>query len=107
MIEANKDEGLHILLNAATSLTDEGTMEEEDMVRLRQTLNDLRDVWRYSDVHIESRRAVTISLVRQQAVRLADSLKKKISDDGTLENWLEEGRSDPLPEVRFATGGMS
>jgi hypothetical protein len=102
MIEANKDEGLHILLNAATSLTDKEITTKEDMARLKQTLNDLRDVWEYSDVLIDSRRAVTISLVRQQAVRLAGVLRKKIPDDGTLEGWLQEGRLDPLPEVRFA-----
>jgi len=102
MIETRQEEGLHILLNAAVTLIEVGTLSEEDMARLTHTLSDLREETKYSSVLLDSRRAVSISLVRQQCVRLAQLLKQKISDDGTLDGWLEEGRSDPLPEVRFS-----
>ena len=102
MIETRQDEGLHVLLNAAIALIGDRTLGDEDMARLTRTLSDLRDDAKYSSVLLDSRRAVSISLVRQQCVRLAQLLKQKISDDGTLEGWLEEGRSDPLPEVRFS-----
>jgi hypothetical protein len=102
MIETRQEEGLHVLLNTAVALIEEGTLLEEDMVRLKDTLPDLREETKYSSVLLNSRRAVSISLVRQQCVRLAQRLIQKISDDGTLAAWLEEGRSDPLPEVRFA-----
>jgi SIR2-like domain len=102
MIETRQEEGLHTLLNAAFILVDEGVLSAEDATRLKNALSDLREEAKYSDVLFNSRRAVSISLVRQQCVRLARLLKQKILDDGTLAAWLEEGRLDPLPEVRFA-----
>jgi hypothetical protein len=102
MIETRQEEGLHLLLDAAIALIKDGTLTGEDMTRLTRTLSDLREETKYSSVLLDSRRAVSISLVRQQSVRLAQVLKEKLSDDGTLDGWLEEGRSDPLPEVRFA-----
>jgi hypothetical protein len=98
MIETRQEEGLHLL--AAIALIKDGTLTGEDMTRLTRTLSDLREDTKYSSVLLDSRRAVSISLVRQQCVRLAQLLKQKISDDGTLDRWLEEGHSDPLPEVR-------
>jgi hypothetical protein len=102
MIETRQDEGLHLLLDAAIALIKDGTLTDEDMARLMLTLSDLREETKYSTVLFDSRRAVSISLVRQQCVRLAQLLTQKIADDGTLDGWLEEGRSDPLPEVRFS-----
>ncbi len=84
----------------SSALIKDGTLTGEDMTRLTCTLSDLREDTKYSSVLLDSRRAVSISLVRQQCVRLAQLLKQKISDDGTLDGWLEEGHSDPLPEVR-------
>jgi hypothetical protein len=102
MIETRQEDALHILLNTAVALVKDGNLTDEDMVRLVHSLSDLREDAQYAGVVLDSRRAVSISLVRQQCVRLADVLKRRIADDGTLEGWLEEGRSDPLPEVRFA-----
>ena len=102
MIETRQDEGLHLLLDAAFALIKDRTLTDEDMVHLMLTLSDLREETKYSTVLLDSRRAVSISLVRQQCVRLAQLLTQKIADDGTLDGWLEEGRSDPLPEVRFS-----
>jgi hypothetical protein len=102
MIETRQEEGLHSLLNAAFILVEERVLSAEDATRLKNALSDLREETKYSGVLLNSRRAVSISLVRQQCVRLARLLKGKILDDGTLAAWLEEGRLDPLPEVRFA-----
>jgi hypothetical protein len=102
MIETPQEEGLQSLLNAAFILVEEQVLTADDATRLMNALSDLREEAKYSDVLSNSRRAVTISLVRQQCVRLARLLKGKILDDGTLAAWLEEGRLDPLPEVRFA-----
>ena len=102
MIETRQEEGLHLLLYAAGTLTEGATLSEKDMTRLRHALSELREATKYSSVLLDSRRAVSISLVRQQCVRLATLLKEKILDDGALAAWVEEGRSDPLPEVRFS-----
>jgi len=103
MIETRQEEALHILLNAAVSLVKDRMLTGEDVSRLMRSLSDLRDDTQYAEVILSSRRAVSISLVRQQCVRLAKILEQKVADDGTLQGWLEDGQSDPLPEVRFAT----
>jgi hypothetical protein len=104
-LEARIEDGLKYLLSAATTLVAEGVFSEEDLARLAHTLSVLREDTKYSSVLLDSRRAVSISLVRQQCVLLADTLQQKIPDDETLDAWLEEGRSDPLPEVRFCLQG--
>jgi hypothetical protein len=102
MIETRREEALHILLNVAVTLAKDRMLTDEDVSRLMRSLSDLREDTQYADVILSSRRAVSISLVRQQCVQLSKVLKQKVKDDGTLEGWLEDGRSDPLPEVRFA-----
>ena len=102
LIETRQEEGLHVLLNTAVQLIEDNAFEKDDIVRLLHALSDLRTETKYSNILLDSRRAVSISLVREQCVRLAHSLKQRTVDDGTLEGWLEEGLSDALPEVRFA-----
>jgi Flp pilus assembly CpaE family ATPase len=100
--ETRQEEGLHILLNACVTLLEDGSLSNDEMIRLTHILSDLREEATYSNVIPDSRRAVVISLVRQQCVRLAQLLKEKVPDDGVLHGWVEEGRLDPLPEVRFS-----
>jgi len=47
-------------------------------------------------------RAVSVSLVRAECVKLAAALKGRVEDDGTLPALDDEAKSDPLPEVRFS-----
>jgi hypothetical protein len=35
-------------------------------------------------------------------VKLAIALKERVADDGSLQAWIDEAKSDPLPEVRFS-----
>ena len=91
-----------MLLNAVTMLVGDQRLTDTDMSRLVRSLSELQDETRYSEVPLDSRRAVSISLIRQQCVQLAQALRAKIADDGTLDAWNTEGTSDPLPEVRFA-----
>lgn len=50
----------------------------------------------------DSVRAVAVSLVRAECVKVALALKNRIADDGTLQAWIDEAKTDPLPEVRFS-----
>ena len=52
-------------------------------------------------------RAVSVSLERAQSVELARVLQRWIPEVDVLGRWIEEGRNDPLPEVRFAAIGQS
>ena len=42
--------------------------------------------------------------MRKECVGLALALQPLMPDDGTLAGWLEDARTDPLPEVRFRLG---
>jgi hypothetical protein len=95
--------GLHILIHAAVSLVKDRTMIESDLFRLERALADLLASTKYEDVLFDSRRAVSISLVRRESVRMASALKQRMPDSGALTAWLDEGLTDPLSEVRFAT----
>jgi len=67
-----------------------------------KALEKIRLEFRYEDADFDSTRAVSISLVRAECVKLAVALKDRIADDGTLQAWIDEAKSDPLPEVRFS-----
>jgi hypothetical protein len=101
-IETRQEAGLQGMLSAALSLLKENSLTVEDFNRLKKTLSKIRLEFRYEDVDLNGVRAVSISLVRAECVKLAVALKDRIADDGTLQAWIEEAKSDPLPEVRFS-----
>jgi hypothetical protein len=101
-VEAFREIGLSSMLDAARTLLKEDFLREEDIERLLQTLSIIRSEYRYENVEFDTMRAVSVSLVRAECVKLADALKGRVADDGTLQGWNEEAQSDPLPEVRFA-----
>jgi hypothetical protein len=102
IVDTRPEDGLHAVLYALATLIERDAFAGQDLSRLLPTLAELRDEARYQDVSLDSKQAVLIPLVRQQCVRLARTLKDKVADDGTLDAWLAEGQSDPLPEVRFS-----
>src|SRR4029077_4974119 len=75
---------------------------DEDLKRLMQTISMIRSEFRYENVDFDTMRAVSVSLVRAECVKLAARLKGRIADDGTLQGWNDDAKSDALPEVRFA-----
>jgi hypothetical protein len=103
MIERRQNDLEHILLTAAVSLAKDQILSPEDKQRLVRVLADLKVEAQYDGVILDSRRAVSISLIRKECVRLAQSLRNSGERDDILAAWLEEAQHDPLPEVRFAT----
>jgi hypothetical protein len=104
IIEMRQEAGLQAMLTAALSLLKESFFENDDLNRLMQALGKIRLEFRYGNVDFDSARAVSISLVRAECVKLIVALKDIIADDGTVEAWIDEAKSDPLPEVRFSLG---
>lgn len=100
-IEARRAIGLSAMLSAARSLLELGFLEEEDLKRLTETISEMRREVRYETVALDTMEAVSVSLVRAQCVRLAVTLKDHVADDGSLQAWIDEASTDPLPEVRF------
>lgn len=104
-IETRQEEGLQSMLATALSLLQDNLFVTEDWGRLTKVLEKIRLEFRYDNVDPESARAVSISLVRAECVKLAGALKGVIADESTLQAWVDEAKSDPLPEVRFGLAG--
>jgi hypothetical protein len=102
MIELRPDDGIHTLLYTATTLVEDGAFDDEEIARLVHTLKELREDTNYAEVVLDSQKAVTVPLIRKQCVILARKLLEKAGDKETLEGWISDGQSDPLPEVRLA-----
>jgi hypothetical protein len=101
-IETCREIGLSAMLDAARTLLKDNFLLDEDLKRLMQTMSVIRSEFRYEDVDFDTMRAVSVSLIRAECVKLAVALKGREADDGTLQGWIDEAKSDPLPEVRFA-----
>ncbi|PLP96792.1 hypothetical protein [Cupriavidus pauculus] len=101
-IELVPEHGLNALLECARKLLAIGGVPADFAVRLTHALSDLFSRTNYTEIDPASSRAVSISLVRAQCVRLAAALTSQVQDDEALERWMEEAKTDALPEVRFA-----
>jgi hypothetical protein len=101
-IEGRRAIGLSAILAAARSLLKLSFLEGEDLKRLTETISEIRREVRYEDVALDTMDAVSASLVRAECVRLAVALKERVADDGSLQAWIDEASTDPLPEVRFS-----
>ena len=103
VIETRQMSGLQATLRTASILLKDNFFTGGDLERLKAALAEIRVQFFYESVeNLESIRAVSISLVRAACVKLAAMLKDRINDDETLQAWLDEAKTDPLPEVRFA-----
>jgi hypothetical protein len=101
-LETCREIGLSAMLDTARTLLKDNFLLDEDLKRLMETLSMVQSEYRYENVDFDTMRAVTVSLVRAECVKLAAALKGRVADDGTLQEWVDEAKSDPLPEVRFA-----
>lgn len=101
-IETRHEHGLHALLDVALVLLKDGFIKDAHPVRLMRAMGDLLVETEYADIDIASRKAVSVSLTRVECVKLAMVLRELVDDDGTLCEWINAAKCDPLPEVRFS-----
>jgi len=101
-IETRHEHGLPALLYTARYFLERNLIPAEGVARLLSALEDLRLETQYIDTDTTSRRAISLSLVRAECVRLAHVMKSQIGENETLGQWIEAGKLDPLPEVRNA-----
>lgn len=102
LIEAKHEHGLNSLLYAALVLQRTKNLDLDNQTALIAALSDLLEETKYDAVDIETRKAVSISLVRAQCIRLAAALTDAGHTDSVLIDWAREAELDPLPEVRFS-----
>jgi hypothetical protein len=101
-IETRRDAALHPLLHSAFSLVEMSLLTTEHKLRINDGLGDLISATAYDGIDLDSRDAVSVSLVRAECVRLARALQESGIDETNLSKWLADAAIDPLPEVRFA-----
>ena len=106
-VESCRETGLSALIDTTRTLLEKNFLQEYDLERLLQALSIMRSVFRYEDVAQDSLRAASVSLVRAACVKLSAALEGRITDIGILQDWKNDAKSDPLPEVRFATGMLA
>ncbi len=96
-----RDPGLISALYCVRLLIETGIVSETDRYRLVDTLALLRVETDYKNWRDETRSS-DVSLIRQEAVRLAAALNEEGINKPILNEWITEARSDPMPEVRYA-----
>ena len=101
-IETRRDSALHPFLHSALSLVEMDRFTTEHKLRINDGLGDLISATAYDGINLDSRDAVSVSLVRADCVRLARALQGSGIDEKNLSKWLADAAIDPLPEVRFA-----
>lgn len=101
-LETPPGPGLDFMLQTARRLVEERVVLPQDFYRLTTALETLLASASYEGLSSDEEASVTISLVRAECVRLAAALQASGATAPAITAWLDAGRTDPLPEVRFA-----
>lgn len=101
-ITSRRETNLGNLIWCARRLLIAGVLSLEHRASLVEALGGLFEETKYDNVTSSSRLAISLSVLRGECVKLAKKLSDLGMQDPALEQWLEVGRTDPLPEVRWA-----
>jgi hypothetical protein len=103
IIELRQSPGLWRLLACAVWLLHKGVLPSSEYGRIATALGDLLTETDYPRVDPMSAQGGVVSLVREQAVRLAMILERRGFSDAATAGWIAAAPRDPLPEVRYAS----
>lgn len=104
IINYNQAPSMFKLLWTAKKMLSENYLSDNDCLVLREGIPRIFDSMNY-DKTIDKNKEIDISFIRAECVKLAIYLlKMDDSNEGNthLKRVIEEAKSDPLPEVRFA-----
>ena len=99
--QMRREPGLTLALLCIRPFVKAGVVSELQQHRLVDALEFLGVETNYQNWLDETRR-FDVVLVRRDALMLAKTLKDKGIVDPAIDRWIEEGKSDPMPEVRYA-----
>lgn len=105
MISYNQTSNMYRLLWVVNSMLFKGYLSETDSLILCDSAPRVFDSMSYSQDFLNEIQIANIPLVRAECVKLAIGLLKMDDDkesDLHLKRIIEEAKTDPLPEVRFA-----
>ncbi|QXX74608.1 SIR2 family protein [Methylovirgula sp. HY1] len=101
-IAHRREIGLASLLWCARRLLDADVLPEKQRSILVEAIRDLFNETRYDRIELSNERGISLSFVRVECVKLAKKLFALGTADTAITDWLKVGRTDPLPEVRWA-----
>ena len=96
-----REPGLVYALHRARILVEAGLVSPSDKNRLVNSLDLMRVETNYEN-WLDKSRDQDVGVIRKYSARLAMALRESGIDESVLADWLEDVRSDPMPEVRFA-----
>ena len=101
-IANRREPNLGSLIWCARRLWSAGALPPEQRSSLIEALRDLFDETKYDRTKRTGQQAIALSMIRADCVRLAKHLASVGAIDSVIGDWIEVGRNDPLPEVRWA-----
>jgi hypothetical protein len=100
---ANRREtSLGNLIWCARRLLSAGVLTNEQRSSLVEALSDLLDETKYERVESTGPSTLLLSSIRAECVKLAKQWSNLGVTDSPIAEWMEVGRKDPLPEIRWA-----
>ena len=93
------------LIWCARRLLSAGALTADQRSLLVEALRDLFDETKYDRIKSTGQRELLLSLVRAECVKLAKQLSELGVTDPAITDWIDVGRTDPLPDVRGALTG--
>ncbi len=90
------------LIWCARRLLSAGALSPDQQGALVEALRDLFEETKYDRSDWTGPRAISISVIRAECVKLAGTHSRRGAADTAITDWLEVGRTDPLPEIRWA-----
>jgi len=101
LIESGRTVGLQSLLWHARQILNDNLLPQADIDLLIECLPYLFDATDYANIRPRGREAVSITLIREECIRLAKKITKEHKSP-KLDLIVEQAKADALPEVRFA-----
>jgi hypothetical protein len=102
VIETNRKPGLLHAVNIAPYLIEANLFARDDVERIADALGLIRVESDYVNQGFSDDGAITLTLLRASAVKLAHALSGTGIANSNVDEWLRTATTDPIPEVRFA-----
>jgi hypothetical protein len=90
------------LIWCARRLLVAGLLSSEQIASLVEALGDLLEETKYDQPDWTGPRAISMSVIRTECVKLAKDLANRGLTDKAITDWIEIGQTDPLPEIRWS-----
>jgi hypothetical protein len=100
IIEMRREPGLVHALNVGRFLLNAGLLTETNRKRIADVIGIVNVESAYDTASLTEERMIT--LIREAATKLAQSLKRAGTENMDIEAWIVSSSNDPMPEVRFA-----